>query len=231
MRSCLLGKLDLASGLKFLASSAGLVAFCLCADQVVFKWKASWESLGPRGVALRAVADSVTHGLVGGWCWVNVVLLQGEQFTAVRALQVAGCVVMATALDVDHFISARSLSLKDALNLPNRPFAHNTTVILSGAALLYLLFYCCPNLGAPPTRDLPLMFLLSTFSHHLRDADRRGIWLGPLLSTPPIPYKLYPFLIALLPALLPLSRLLPVCVRALLRLFHTKERTGTVLSV
>ena len=231
MHSCYLVKLDLASGLKFLASSAGLVAFCLCADQVVFKREASWRSLGPHGVALRAVADSVTHGLVGGWSWVNVVLIQGEQFAAVRTLQVVGCVIMATVLDVDHFIAARSLAIKDALKLPNRPFAHNTTVILAGAALLYLLFHCYPNLGAPFTRGLPLMFLISTFSHHLRDADRRGIWLGPLLSTPPIPYKLYPFLIALLPALLPLSKLLPVCVRALPRLFHKEGRTATVLSV
>lgn len=206
----------------------------MCADHVIFKWEASWRSLGSYGVGLRAVADSVTHGLVGGWCWVNVVLLQGEQFTAVRVLQVVVCLLMATTLDLDHFIEARSLSLKDALNLPNRPFAHNTTVILTCAGLLYLLFYCCPNLGAPSTKELPLMFLISTLSHHLRDADRRGLWLGPLFSTPPIPYKIYPFLIVLLPAVLPLPRLLPVLVRALLELprpFHVQDRTTPVLSV
>ena len=210
------------------------MAFCLCADHVIFKWEASWRNLGPYGVGLRAVADSITHGLVGGWCWTNVLLLQGEQFTVARILQVVGCLVMATALDLDHFVEARSLSLKDALSLPNRPFAHNTTVILTGAVLLYLLFYCYPDLSTLFTGDLPLMFLTSTLSHHLRDADRRGIWLGPLLSTPPIPYKLYPFLIVLFPVVLPLPRLLPAFVRALPQLprpFHGKGRTTTVLSV
>ena len=130
----------------------------------------------------------------------------------------------------DHFFGAGSLnfraktclccngdyhSFQDALNLPKRPFAHNTTLIIIGAALLYLLVYLSGN---TLIKDLPLMFVISTLSHHLRDADRRGIWLGPFFSTPPIPYNLYPFLVTLLPTILPLPRLLPVFFKALVEL-------------
>lgn len=40
-------------------------------------------------------------------------------------------------------------------------------------------------------QDFPLMFTVSIVSHHLRDADRRGIWCAPFGSTPAIPHKLY----------------------------------------
>lgn len=62
---------------------------------------------------------------------------------------------------------------------------------------------------------LPWMFLVSTLSHHLRDADRRGIWLAPLLSTPPIPLKFYTLFIILLPLATVAPRLLPLAFRAL----------------
>ena len=96
---------------KFVLSSAGLAAFCLCADHIVFKWEDRWKKLA-YGVALRAVTDSLVHGVVGGWCWMNVILVLGEQFTTVRVMQIAACVAMATSIDVDHFIAAKSLSFK-----------------------------------------------------------------------------------------------------------------------
>ena len=44
------------------------------------------------------------------------------------------------------------------------------------------------------------MFLVSGLSHHLRDADKRGVlFYPPFGSTPPLPYKLYVFLVVLLP--------------------------------
>lgn len=41
--------------------------------------------------------------------------------------------------------------------------------------------------------------MVAVLSHHIRDATRRGLWLWPLGSTPPIPYFGYIFLLALLP--------------------------------
>ena len=103
--------MQLQEGVKIVLSSAGLVAFCLCADHVVFKWDDRWKRLS-HGVALRAITDSLVHGIVGGWCWLNMVLVMGEQFTAVRILQTATCVAMATVIDLDHFIEAKSFSFK-----------------------------------------------------------------------------------------------------------------------
>ena len=139
----------------------------------------------------------------------------------------------ALARDPSHLLLSWWLFLnyslfQDALNLPQRPFAHNTTLIIIGAALLYLLVYIStPLLGNSFIKDLPLMFVISTLSHHLRDADRRGIWLGPFFSTPPIPYKLYPFLITLLPTVLPLPRLLPVFFKALVEMSAVFMRPKT----
>ena len=98
-----------------MASSAGLVLFCLGADHVIFRWEDKWMKLR-NGAALRAVSDSLVHGLVGGWSWVNVLLLTeggGEGVTwTIRILQVVLCVGMATAIDLDHMIEARSFSIK-----------------------------------------------------------------------------------------------------------------------
>lgn len=103
--------MQLQEGVKIVLSSAGLVVFCLCADHVVFKWEDRWKRL-THGVALRAITDSLVHGVVGGWCWVNMVLVMGEQFTTLRILQTATCVAMATAIDLDHFIEAKSFTFK-----------------------------------------------------------------------------------------------------------------------
>ena len=47
--------------------------------------------------------------------------------------------------------------------------------------------------------DLPAMCIISVTSHHLRDGDRRGLWVVPYGSTPPIPHKLYVLLVLMLP--------------------------------
>lgn len=62
------------------------------------------------------------------------------------------------------------------------------------------------------------MFFIASFSHHLRDADRRGIWLGPFTSTPPIPYKFYTLFIALLPLVAIVPGYLPVTVKGVVNL-------------
>lgn len=104
---------QLSSGCLFVASSAGLVLFCLGADHIIFKWEDRWLKLS-YGVSLRAVSDSVVHGLVGGWCWVNVLLLTSSEGLswAARIGQVALCVAMATTIDLDHLIEAKSFSIK-----------------------------------------------------------------------------------------------------------------------
>ena len=94
----------------FVASSVGLGTFCLAADHVIFKRDETWQRLRC-GTLLKASLDNVVHAVVGGWSWANVLLLMEEPFTPVTALQVACCTGMASVIDLDHFISARSLSL------------------------------------------------------------------------------------------------------------------------
>lgn len=100
-----------------IVSSVCLSGFCLGADYVLFNWEPRWSKL-PHGQALRAVTDSLVHGLVGGWCWANVLLVTQVDWSGARLLQVALCVAMAAGMDLDHMIAARSLQIKvcNALN-------------------------------------------------------------------------------------------------------------------
>ncbi len=134
------------------------------------------------------------------------------------------------------FYSCILPSYQDALSLKERPFAHNTTLILVVAAILYLSSRLFPSMASHPlTGDLLAMFLVATLSHHLRDGDRRGLWFGPFFSTPPIPHKLYVFLVILLPTLTPLPALLPTMLRALVEMPRglgvTRQRPSVVLDV
>ncbi len=97
---------------KFVVSSVGLVTFCLCSDHVVYGWEEKWKAV-PQGVVARAILDNVVHGVVGGWAWANSVIALGGQLTSTfRLLQVACCVAMASVLDLDHFVAARSVAMK-----------------------------------------------------------------------------------------------------------------------
>ena len=90
---------------------------------------------------------------------------------------------------------------QDAVSLANRPPFHNTTTIVLLVLFQFLLKILCAEFHLHDT--LQRFFLLletSIMSHHLRDAHRRGLWLWPFGSTPPIqPSWVYIFLIVLLP--------------------------------
>ncbi len=59
---------------------------------------------------LRAVTDSATHGLVGASSWAAVMLRTNGSASPWAEVTLAG--VLASSVDVDHFIAARSLDLK-----------------------------------------------------------------------------------------------------------------------
>ena len=69
------------------------------ADHIIFHWEDRWSKYS-NGKAARAVSDSLVHGAVGGWCWFNVVLVSGVQWSWVKLLQVFLCVIMAAGTDV-----------------------------------------------------------------------------------------------------------------------------------
>ena len=174
-------------------SFAGLVLFAAVADYVIYDWDAIKDRQW-----LRAVADNFTHGVIAGWCWVNVLLGQpGGVDVLVGVAQAWTALLVGSVIDLDHFVFAKSPD--------HRPYAHNTVLILIITIGIYLTLRCIPYLRNAFSRDLHLMFFLAGMSHHLRDANRRGIWLGPV-STPPISRRTYILVIVILPLLLLVPR-------------------------
>ena len=96
------------------------------------------------------------------------------------------------------------LILQDALSLPERPPFHNSSVT---PCLMVATFILCGVLkrltSLDPTflSDLPWILGVSWGSHHIRDANRRGLWFAPFGSTPPLPTSLYLILNIILPLL------------------------------
>ena len=95
----------------FVASSAFLGVFCVGADYAIFQLESVWSSF-PHGSSVRAVLDSLVHGIVGGWCWVNVLLLSGAEWSWLNLGQVILCVTMAAGIDLDHMIEAKSFHIQ-----------------------------------------------------------------------------------------------------------------------
>ncbi|WAR29641.1 TM267-like protein, partial [Mya arenaria] len=143
---------------------------------------------------LVAIGDSLTHGFVGAISWVIVIDAKNRHDIAQCLL----CLMFAMAVDVDHFIAAKSLSLEAALSLPSRPPFHATTVIFL-VDLILLIMAAILKSGTPLT--LALMFTVAWFSHHVRDGTRRGLWLPPFTETPPLSGLAYLGLIMVIPLL------------------------------
>jgi len=58
----------------------------------------------------RAAVDNITHGLVGFISWALVIRL--TSFNVAQILQCSVCMVLAMAVDVDHFLAAKSFKLQ-----------------------------------------------------------------------------------------------------------------------
>uniref|UniRef100_H2ZXX8 Transmembrane protein 267 n=2 Tax=Latimeria chalumnae TaxID=7897 RepID=H2ZXX8_LATCH len=170
-------------------SSVALAVFCFLSDsflQFTFVHQNDW---------IRALTDNAVHGIVGLWSWALVIgLRKKSDFCEVL---LAG--FLASAIDLDHFVLAGSLSLKAALHLPKRPFLHCSTII----PLVALILKCCLQIFK--LKDswcfLPWMVFISWTSHHIRDGTRQGLWFCPFGSIAPLPYWLYIAMTASLPHL------------------------------
>lgn len=170
-------------------SSLGLGLFCFIADRLLqfsFIQQHDW---------LRALSDNAVHCVVGIWSWVIVIGLRKKSDFGEVIL--AG--FLSSVIDVDHFFLARSLSLKAALTLPQRPLLHCSTVIPVVAVTLKFIMHLFR------LKDswcfLPWMLCISWTSHHVRDGIRHGLWICPFGKTAPLPYWLYVAITASLPHL------------------------------
>nr|BAN20952.1 unkown protein [Riptortus pedestris] len=170
--------------------SATPILVAICGDKLLDKTRAL---LG------RAIIDSFTHGLIGCLCWL--VILFRAQYSRNYILNAIFEVVLsgflASVIDLDHFIAARSFKLKDAVSLGvRRPPLHATSVLIC-VVILFL------TIGKVIKKNamirLSFLILVAVGSHHIRDAVRRGLWFPPLGSTPPLPHAVYLAFIGLLP--------------------------------
>ena len=82
--------------------SFALAMVCLLGDQLC-------SAVSQAELLWRALADSATHGAVGAMSWAVVVM---PGLSPARWMQCVLCGVLASVLDVDHFLQARSLQLK-----------------------------------------------------------------------------------------------------------------------
>ncbi|CAN7989267.1 unnamed protein product [Ixodes hexagonus] len=134
---------------------------------------------------LRAAADNVTHGLIGVICWAAVC---GPSLFPASVRESILCGLIASAVDIDHFLAAASLKIEDATSLRSRPFLHCTSIVMVTILTVMLVARLT---GQLQLYHLTLMASVAVTSHHLRDSLRRGLWLWPYGSTPPVKIGFY----------------------------------------
>eukprot|EP01137_Pigoraptor_chileana_P006369 Opistho-2@50658 len=179
-------KVEMAKARTLVAGHIGLAALCVCADWLV-------ENRPRLSTRVWAPFDTAVHGVVAAAVWFLGHCSSGDR----RALtgHVIACLFVACLMDLDHFIAAGSLKLEDALSLESRPFGHS----LIFAALVATPIYVIGRIRESSWRlSLPLAVFVSLFSHQLRDAWRRGLWLGWNVTIV-VPYWAYVVGIVLLP--------------------------------
>ncbi|KAJ6645286.1 Transmembrane protein, partial [Pseudolycoriella hygida] len=145
---------------------------------------------------LRAFFDNLTHGAVGSLAAFIIVNEFRDKITVTEhTVLILFCFVVASLIDVDHFIHAKSFSLKAATTLTARAFLHCSTITI-GLFILFLIGTCYRSL----LLNLINAMLLNAFiTHHTRDASRRGFWFWPFGHTPACPYYAYILLTTLTP--------------------------------
>ena len=179
----------------FLAE-AFLILVCSLSDYVVFKDEKFKKLVNSKfGISIRhlhVLLDNGSHCMIG---LLSCLIFSIPNISVLNLLLSA---FISSFIDIDHFISAKSFSLEDAVSLPRRPFMHNTLTLLL-INLIILIYFILYN---PKLYDFAAIIFMAWFSHHLRDANRHGLWFGYEVSTPPINDHLYIGAICALPLLL-----------------------------
>lgn len=156
--------------------SVGLLGDCLCFGR-------PWSFHVLSNAYLRAVTDNLVHGLIS-------VLATGFLFGYNRYSFLFFAFIAGSFVDVDHFIEVRSLSLHRALHDQprGRAFLHNSLLLLIISLMMITVEYCFSRSNHV---IYSWIFILGWSTHHLRDAQRRGLTLLPLGETSPIDYYLF----------------------------------------
>lgn len=158
----------------------GSIAFC---SWGIFLCKTSSTSI-PSEFSLPIVhTGSNPHVSPNSWCEVT-----HAWYGFVRSCLITG--IMASLLDVDHFIAAGALSLTKAIHLHARPFGHTIAFIVFSTLVIW-----CYSLWIRDSRWTRIhrgcRVIIAFLSHQLRDGIRLGLWFWPFGSTPRVFYVLY----------------------------------------
>ncbi|CAL8113880.1 unnamed protein product [Orchesella dallaii] len=142
----------------------------------------------------RAVLDNVIHVHIGILTWSildpDPWSLNGDMLTVA---------VGASFIDLDHFIAAGSWSVDKAMHAKTRGPFHST-------GLFFIIFLILHRFKP----HLALLFLVAFLPHHMRDSQRRGIYIFPPPSlhfeTPPVPIFFVRLFLPVFPWILVLLR-------------------------
>ncbi|XP_063631274.1 transmembrane protein 267 [Cydia splendana] len=161
-------------------------------DYIVFKSKFSSSQV------FRAFSDSAVHATIGFLS--SLVFFSHETSVTGHAklINVIFCTFVSSFIDIDHVMVARSLHWKDLTTLKQRGVFHCTTfwLLITIPLLIYSHIYKKLNIYI-----LSWMLTLAYTSHHIRDANRRGLWLYPFGHTSPLTKYMYVCLTVVLPHL------------------------------
>ncbi|GBM61836.1 Transmembrane protein 267 [Araneus ventricosus] len=163
-----------------------------------------------KNISLRCITDNLTHICLGIISWLIVCSYDSSSTTHVY--QSLLCGLFAGLVDLDHFLMAKSLKFKDAISLSSRPPFHNTTFVAMFAISLILVMHFKGN---ELFENIGWYILVAAISHHLRDAQRRGLWLWPW-RTRPLNYTNY----------LILTYLFPLAIGSLLKVLNKNTLKG-----
>lgn len=160
---------------------------------------------------LLALGDNGLHTAIGGLTWALTILPYSNWSITWKCLilETVCASIAASVIDLDHFAAAGSIHINDATSLIHRPPLHGSTIWLLLWATLLLLHWHCPSGNCITMwscwcpHHLSWMVFAAFSSHHIRDALRRGIWMPPFGSTPPVPFCLYAVLLMGMPLVLP----------------------------
>ncbi|XP_038220404.1 transmembrane protein 267 [Zerene cesonia] len=171
----------------FLSVSIFITAFI--GDYLVFHSRYS------NSFVYRALTDNFIHASIG----FLSALLFFENILVTRQAwlyNVIFCTIVASLIDIDHFVVAKSIHIKDLNNLKHRGFLHCSSLWFAVTSILFLYSYLHRKLNI---YILTFMLTIAYTSHHIRDANRRGLWFYPYGHTQPIPKYLYITVLSILP--------------------------------
>jgi len=176
-----------------LLAELALILNCVLIDHIIFKSDKFRifvnEISGIRIPVINALLDNFSHAFIG---FLSVFI---ATVTQLNLYELFFCTAISSLMDLDHFISAKSLHLDNAISLGERPFLHDTLALF----IVNVLIYIALSYYDSKKRYISVLIFLAWFSHHVRDANRHGLWFGSFYETQPLRDFEYIFIVCALP--------------------------------